>query len=159
MSRCTRPNTPRLILNHGEFSADVAPQTHRGRCPHRPIVPLIEIRTSPCLTRLLRIGLFKSNSQFDEVALVAISLHILDRHNQGRRYSCHGRLAPHRSELARVIDYFGSRKRFPLLRNDPHLRLLVAGPHFHDAPIFLRCSSTRAASVSTSSVSFGSGVA
>jgi hypothetical protein len=40
-----------------------------------------------------------------------------------------------------------------------HLGLLVAGLHFHTAPIFLRCSSTRAASVATSPVSCGSGVA
>jgi hypothetical protein len=50
-------------------------------------------------------------------------------------------------------------RRFPLLRDDPHLRLLVAGLYFHDAPIFFRCSSTRADSASTSSQSSGSGVA
>ncbi len=47
----------------------------------------------------------------------------------------------------------------PLLRNDADLGSLVAGFHFHTAPIFLRCSSTRLVSVVTSSVSFGSGVA
>ena len=52
-----------------------------------------------------------------------------------------------------------SRAHIPLLRNHPHLGLLVAGLHFHAAPIFLRCSSTRAASVATSPVSCGSGVA
>ena len=34
----------------------------------------------------------------------------------------------------------------PLLRDDADLGLLVAGFHFHTAPIFLRCPSTRAAS-------------
>ena len=41
----------------------------------------------------------------------------------------------------------------PLFGNDANLCLLVARPQFHTAPIFLRCSSTRAASVATSSVS------
>ena len=47
----------------------------------------------------------------------------------------------------------------PLLRDDTELGLFVAGFYFHTAPIFLRCSSTRAASVATSSMSCGSGVA
>jgi len=39
----------------------------------------------------------------------------------------------------------------PLFGDQARLRLLVSGLHFHDAPIRLRCSSTRAASVATSS--------
>ncbi len=48
---------------------------------------------------------------------------------------------------------------FPVLWEYANLRLLVSGPHFHDGPIFFKCFSTRAASVSTSLVSVGSGVA
>ncbi len=55
--------------------------------------------------------------------------------------------------------HFANRPDFPLLRDDADLGLFVAGFHFHTAPIFLRCPSTRAASVATSSVSCGSGVA
>ena len=47
----------------------------------------------------------------------------------------------------------------PILRNNSHLRQLITRLHFHDAPILFRCSSTRAASLSTSSVSCGKGVA
>ena len=39
------------------------------------------------------------------------------------------------------------------------LPITVGGGQFHINPIFFRCSSTRAARVSTSSASFGSGVA
>jgi hypothetical protein len=40
-----------------------------------------------------------------------------------------------------------------------HPLVVLAGLHFHTAPIFLRCSSTRSASAATSWVSFGNGVA
>ena len=47
----------------------------------------------------------------------------------------------------------------PLLRNHSYLGLFVSGIQFQRAPIFVRWSSTRAARVFTSSVSFGNGVA
>lgn len=47
----------------------------------------------------------------------------------------------------------------PVLRNNSHIRLLVAWPYCHTAPIFFRCSSTRLASKATSSVSCGNGEA
>jgi len=47
----------------------------------------------------------------------------------------------------------------PLFGNDAHIAVLVARHQFHTAPIFFRCSSTRAESVSSSLVSVGSGVA
>jgi hypothetical protein len=47
----------------------------------------------------------------------------------------------------------------PILRNNPHLGVLVARLYFHTNPIVFRCSSTRAARVSTSSARRGSGVA
>ena len=57
---------------------------------------------------------------------------------------------------------FGQLKKsfsLPIIRNDAHLSLLVAWHQFHTAPIFLRCSSTRAESVASSLASRGSGVA
>ena len=47
----------------------------------------------------------------------------------------------------------------PFVRDDAHLGLLVAWFHFHTAPIFLRCPSTRSASADTSSASCDSGMA
>ena len=47
----------------------------------------------------------------------------------------------------------------PILRNHPHLGQLIPRLQFHTAPIFLRCSSTLAASSSTSSTNFGKGAA
>src|SRR5262249_2817823 len=58
-----------------------------------------------------------------------------------------------------LVDEVADRLDAPLVRDDAHVRLLVAGLHFHNAPIFLRWPSTRAASVATSSVSSGNGVA
>ena len=77
-------------------------------------------------------------------------------------WSCHAftdGLAYWQAQLVANLESIANYLYLPLLRNDAHLGLLVAGLHFHDAPIFLRCSLTRAASVSTSSMSFGSGVA
>src|SRR6266511_2684182 len=54
------------------------------------------------------------------------------------------------SDLYRLV---AELRMVPVLRNHPHLGLLVAGLQFHTAPIFLRCSSTRAARVFTPSVS------
>ena len=48
---------------------------------------------------------------------------------------------------------------FPIIRNNANLRPFVARHQFHTAPIFFRCSSTRAESVASSLVSVGSGVA
>ena len=47
----------------------------------------------------------------------------------------------------------------PILRNNPHLGLLVPRPHSHTTPMRLRCPSTRAARVSISAVSCGREVA
>jgi hypothetical protein len=47
----------------------------------------------------------------------------------------------------------------PFRWDNSQLGLPISRPHFHDAPIFARCLSTREASVATSSVSSGKGMA
>src|SRR6266851_493117 len=59
----------------------------------------------------------------------------------------------------RDVELLAERHHSPVLWEDACFRLLVPALHFHTASIFLRCSSTRLASVATSLLICGSGVA
>ena len=54
---------------------------------------------------------------------------------------------------------FTQLSNLPILRNNPHLSLLIPRPHTHTTPMRCRCPATRAARVSISAVSCGSEVA
>ena len=81
--------------------------------------------------------------------------------NSGSPFGQTGTFSTNNANVAQAFVQFGglTAGKVTSFWDNPDLRLVGAGPQFHDAPMRTRCSFTRASSAFTSLVSCGSSVA